>query len=75
MSKACLQSSAVAYHTSPCSIAGSDTTSIALRSIFYHLCKNPQAYAKLQNEIDSADKEGRLSSLITYDESKTLPYL
>ena len=33
--------------------AGSDSTSITLRSILYHLMKNPRYYKKLQDEIDT----------------------
>ena len=29
------------------SFAGSDTTAIAMRSVFYHLMKNPEVYAEL----------------------------
>jgi cytochrome P450 len=46
-----------------------------LRSIFYHILKNPQIYARLQEEIDQADAEGKLSSSVTFGESNTLPYL
>ncbi|KAH6683345.1 cytochrome P450 oxidoreductase [Halenospora varia] len=54
--------------------AGSDTTAIALRSAIYHLCKNPKIYAKLQAEIDSFQKEGKLSEHITYAEAMKMPY-
>ncbi|KAF4625909.1 hypothetical protein G7Y89_g12255 [Cudoniella acicularis] len=55
--------------------AGSDTTSITLSSIFYHLMKHPATYHRLQNEIDTAAKEGRISDPITFKESQELPYL
>ncbi len=56
--------------------AGSDTTAIALRAILYFLMKNPAKMAKLQNEIDDADKAGKLSSMIQDEEArKELPYL
>ncbi|KAF2180281.1 cytochrome P450 oxidoreductase [Zopfia rhizophila CBS 207.26] len=55
--------------------AGSDTTAIALRSIVYYLCKNPHCMAKVVQEIDGADEEGKLSTPITYKETTTvLPY-
>ena len=56
--------------------AGSDTTSITLRSILYHLMKNPRYYKKLQDEIDemtvtrtSEDEE------VKYSEAFKMPYL
>jgi len=55
--------------------AGGDTTAIAMRTVVYHLCKNPAAKAKLQAEIDTAQEKGRLSPNITYAEALKLPYL
>jgi hypothetical protein len=57
------------------SMAGSDTTAIALRSIIYHLIKTPRVYRKLQDEIDEFDREGLLSPIIQYHESIKMPYL
>lgn len=57
------------------SLAGSDTTAVALRAIFYHLIKNPDKYLKLQQEIDDAQVNGKLSEYITFEESQKLPYL
>lgn len=57
-------------------LAGSDTTAISLRTIFYLLMKNPHVYANLQAEIDDADAAGLLSPIITYAEAQThVPYL
>ncbi|KFY97968.1 hypothetical protein V498_01765 [Pseudogymnoascus sp. VKM F-4517 (FW-2822)] len=57
-------------------LAGSDTTAISLRSIFYFLMKNPRSLSKLQAEIDTADQDGLLSHTITYAEAqKHVPYL
>lgn len=56
--------------------AGSDTTAITLSSIFYHLLKYPATYRKLQEEIDSAAREGRISDPVTFKEAQSeLPYL
>ncbi|KAL4929023.1 cytochrome P450 [Aspergillus undulatus] len=55
--------------------AGSDTTAISLSSIVYHLSFNPDCLAKLRDEIDNAASEGRISDLITFAESQSLPYL
>ncbi|KAJ5770109.1 cytochrome P450 [Penicillium nucicola] len=55
--------------------AGSDTTAITLRAIFYYLMRNPQSFRKLHQEIDEADSGRRLSRHISYTESLQLPYL
>ncbi len=57
------------------SIAGSDTTAITLRAVFYYLSKNRTAYSALQQEIDLAISEKRLSTPATYNECAQLPYL
>ncbi|OWP00859.1 hypothetical protein B2J93_2552 [Marssonina coronariae] len=56
--------------------AGSDTTAITLSSILYHLLRYPQTYTRLQEEIDQAAKEGRISDPVTFKEAQNeLPYL
>lgn len=55
--------------------AGSDTTAIAFRSLFYHLMHSPDAYSRLEKEIDEAVNEGRLSMPPTYKQASQLPYL
>lgn len=55
--------------------AGSDTTAISFRSLFYHLMHTPAAYKKLQAEIDQAFEDGRLSETPTFQEASKLPYL
>jgi len=52
--------------------AGSDTTAIALRSIFYHLCKYPRVYQTAVKELDSMPN---LSSPITFDEGQRMTYI
>ncbi|KAE8330563.1 cytochrome P450 [Aspergillus sergii] len=62
-------------HLSANVFAGSDTTAIALRSILYNLICHPDKMAKVRAEIDTADREGKLSNPISYQESNThLPY-
>ncbi|KAH7182257.1 cytochrome P450 oxidoreductase [Fusarium flagelliforme] len=56
-------------HLSANVFAGSDTTAIALRAVFYFLIKNPDKMAKVIEEIDTADKNGELSAVISYKES------
>ncbi|KAF7167617.1 hypothetical protein CNMCM6106_003096 [Aspergillus hiratsukae] len=66
----------VIVHLSTNVFAGSDTTAIALRAVFYLLLRNPAVLAKLNAEIDNAGREGKLSNPISYRESMThLPYL
>ena len=57
--------------------AGSDTTAISLRSIFYHLLKSPQTLSRLLEELASAESEGVFEDdrLVRWDESQKLPYL
>ncbi|KAK2051346.1 cytochrome P450 [Colletotrichum caudatum] len=55
-------------------LAGSDTTGISLRAVVYYIIRTPRVYEKLTREIDEADKAGRLSRFVTYQESLQLPY-
>jgi cytochrome P450 len=55
--------------------AGSDTTSITLSGILYHLLKNPRTMEKLRRELDDAAIKGMISDPITFQEAQALPYL
>jgi cytochrome P450 len=55
--------------------AGSDTTAIAFRSLFYHLMHSPNIYARLEKEVDEAVKEGRMDMPPKYKQASELPYL
>ncbi|KAI8944619.1 cytochrome P450 [Xylaria longipes] len=55
--------------------AGSETSTTAIRGIMLYLLSSPQAYQKLQDEIITGIHEGRISSPITNEEAKRLPYL
>lgn len=55
--------------------AGSDTTAILLRTIFYSLMRHPKSMRCLLDELDDAARNGRLSQLVTWKESRGLPYL
>ncbi|KAM3414911.1 hypothetical protein BST61_g10053 [Cercospora zeina] len=55
--------------------AGSDSTAIALTSIFYHLHKHPKTLSKLRHEIDQAFSERRLTYPLRYTNCIKLPYL
>lgn len=56
-------------------LAGSDTTGISLRAVFYYLMRNADSYKKLQREIDDLDAAGKLSPVISYAESLQMDYL
>lgn len=56
-------------------VAGSDTTATAIRGTMLHLGVTRHAYTKLQEEVDTAVAEGRISSPITNEEAKKLDYL
>ncbi|KAI9842249.1 MAG: hypothetical protein M1837_007394 [Sclerophora amabilis] len=57
-------------------IAGHDTLAINLRSVLYYLCRNPNPYRTLRDEIDEAVNAGKINSKpVTYAEAISLPYL
>ncbi|KAG3195521.1 hypothetical protein PC129_g24801, partial [Phytophthora cactorum] len=53
-------------------LAGSDTTGISLRAVFYYVLQNDRVYQVLQKEIDEADEAGKLSTIINFSESLEL---
>jgi cytochrome P450 len=58
--------------------AGSDTTAITLRAIFYFLLKNPPQLRKLFAELQDTEAAGRLArsdGLVGWEEARDLPYL
>ena len=56
-------------------LAGSDTTSNAVRSSVYRALQTPGVYEKLIAEIDEAYLAGKVSRpVITFDEAISLPY-
>jgi cytochrome P450 len=55
--------------------AGSDTTAVALASIFYHLHRHPAVLDKLRAEIDEAFTTGALSYPLRFNDCIKLPYL
>lgn len=66
----------IVVHLSTNVFAGSDTTAIALRAVFYNLLKSPAKMQKLVKEIDDAAAAGLLSSPISFkDSTKNLPYM
>ena len=55
--------------------AGSDTTAISLRSVIYHLLKNPECKRKLIEEIDMQIADVGFAEPITLEQTKHMPYL
>ncbi|KAF7187556.1 Pisatin demethylase [Pseudocercospora fuligena] len=55
--------------------AGSDTTSTTLSAILYHVHKNPEVLAKLRQELEENERNGNISSPITFKQAQSLPYL
>ncbi|KEF54719.1 uncharacterized protein A1O9_09161 [Exophiala aquamarina CBS 119918] len=58
--------------------AGSDTTAITLRAIFYYLLKNPKKLETLQMGIAQAETNGlftREDKLVRWTEANAIPYL
>lgn len=61
--------------TSPNILAGSDTTAILLRTIFKNLITHRESLKCLLDEIHEAQTVGRLSPIVSWKESRQLPYL
>ena len=61
-------------HSASNIFAGADTTAISLRAVFYYLCRNPRCYARVVDEIDRMDAEGKLSEIVTFAESNQMKY-
>ena len=58
--------------------AGSDTTAITLRAIFYFLLKNPAQRQKLIDELKDMHVTGRFAhpdGVVSWEEVRDLPYL
>lgn len=56
-------------------IAGSDTTAIAIKMTVAYIAHNPRVSTLLQEEIQSAIRDGRLSQPGTSEQTLRLPYL
>lgn len=58
--------------------AGSDTTAITLRAIFWFLLQNPKCMQRLMEELKQVEQVSRLSSdngLLSWSQVRDLPYL
>ncbi|KAI8931128.1 Cytochrome P450 monooxygenase acrts1 [Plenodomus lindquistii] len=56
-------------------MAGGDSTSGALRAIFYLLMKNPKKRDKLVRALDAAFEDGTLTHPVQYNQAMKIPYL
>lgn len=56
-------------------LAGSDTSSTAIRSTMLYIIATPTVYMRLKAEVQEAVKSGSVSSPISVEQAKTLPYL
>lgn len=56
-------------------MAGADSTSITMRSVFYFLMKNTRVLDQARAEVDAAFESGALSSPVQYSQAMVLPYL
>ncbi|KAI1336710.1 pisatin demethylase [Xylariaceae sp. FL0016] len=56
-------------------IAGSDTSAGAMRTTLLYIMTCPRVYQKLKAEIARVLKEGRVSSPISYEEARNIPFL
>lgn len=55
--------------------AGSDTTAATIRCTMLHLMTSPRIYHKFKQIVREAVKEGKVSSPITHDEARKIPYV
>ncbi|KAL4903514.1 hypothetical protein BDW74DRAFT_186129 [Aspergillus multicolor] len=55
--------------------AGSDTTGIFLRTVFYNLLKYPSTLRRLLEELDAAATAGNIDDLASWKQTRELPYL
>lgn len=55
--------------------AGSDTVASAIRCTMLYLMTTPRVYQKLKHVVKESVEEGRVSSPITHDEARKIPYL
>lgn len=60
------------YPANKTSVAGTDTAATTMRVAMLYVMTNPQIYRRLQAEIDSTSRPGRI---ISDEQARTLPYL
>lgn len=55
--------------------AGSDTTAITLRAVFYYLLRSPQRLQRLMDELEDASRDLYQEGLVSWSDVHDLPYL
>jgi cytochrome P450 len=72
----CLWARAVTAWTFSNVIAGSDSTAVVMRTVFYNLLAHPASLQRLHAELYDAERQGRLSKPYPrWNEVNSLPYL
>ena len=56
-------------------VAGSDTTSMSMTSLFYLLLTHPEVYKRLRTEIDAVYPQGDVGSTFGAERHSQLAYL
>lgn len=56
-------------------IAGFENTSSVIRSTMLYLMTTPQVYHRFKKEVMQAVQDGQVSTPITFEEAKRIPYL
>ncbi|KAJ4335660.1 hypothetical protein N0V87_005918 [Didymella glomerata] len=56
-------------------VAGADTTATGLKTVMLSLMTNPEAYRRLQTEIENGISKGTISAPMKDSEARQLPYL
>lgn len=65
----------VAVYVYDATMAGSDSTAMAVTNLLYHIVKHRRVYDKLVAEIEDAFATGKLSPPVRYHDAIKLPYL
>ncbi|KJZ75411.1 hypothetical protein HIM_05107 [Hirsutella minnesotensis 3608] len=55
--------------------AGSDTTGLTLSAAFYYVYSHPDKLARLRDELDRFERDGRASDPVTFAQVQDMPYL
>ena len=69
------ESRALLVWTSSNITAGSDTTAIVLRTVFYQLLTHPSTLKRLLAELDAVAAANKLDPLASWKQTRDLPYL
>jgi cytochrome P450 len=56
-------------------LAGSDSTAVVLRTLWYNILTSHQTLKRLRSELQTAEEQGKLSMPCAWNEVRDLPYL